>query len=225
MILSIAIIVSFFATLPAQLISTIVGDPLETWQGPATSLVLHYPGSVFVDANSNYYIATAGVAKILMVNSSSGIITTFAGTGAQGYSGDGGQAISATLFQPSGVWGDLSGNIYIADSYNNCIRKVSSSGIITTFAGTGAQGYSGDGGQATNAMLNSPSAVWGDLLGTVYIADNGNNRIRKVNSSGIISTVAGNANQNLPARAVVMTFATYVTLDSLNNNLYVADFY
>ena len=117
-------------------------------------------------------------------------ITTIAGTGTAGFVGDGGQATSAQLNQPWGVAVDTSGNVYIGDTSNNRVRKVSG-GNITTVAGTGAPGYSGDGGQATSAQLNLPKAVAVDAQGNLYIADYGNNRIRKV-CGGIITTVAGN---------------------------------
>ena len=118
-----------------------------------------------------------------------GIITTVAGTGTAGYSGDGGQATSAQLNAPLGVAVDAQGSLYIADDVDHRVRKVSG-GIITTVAGTGSAGFSGDGGQATSAQLNFPFGVAVDTQGSLYIADYGNNRVRKV-SGGVISTVAG----------------------------------
>ena len=120
---------------------------------------------------------------------SGGIITTVAGTGTAGYSGDGGQATSAQLNNPLGVAVDAQGSLYIADYANHRVRKVSG-GIITTVAGTGTAGYSGDGGQATSAQLNFPVGVAVDAQGSLYIADSDNYRVRKV-SGGIITTVAG----------------------------------
>jgi sugar lactone lactonase YvrE len=122
------------------------------------------------------------------------IITTIAGNGGWGYSGDGGPAIDASLSYPSGVAVDADGNLFIADTYNQRIRKVNASGIITTVAGNGNWGYSGDGGAATNASLSYPSGVAVDADGNLFIADTYNQRIRKVNASGIITTVAGNGN-------------------------------
>ena len=116
-------------------------------------------------------------------------ITTIAGTGTAGSSGDGGQATSAQLNRPRGVAIDAQGNVYVADENAHRVRKVSG-GIITTVAGTGTAGFSGDGGQATSAQLKGPTGVAVDAQGNLYIADYGNNRIRKV-SGGIISTVAG----------------------------------
>jgi RHS repeat-associated protein len=120
------------------------------------------------------------------------IIDTIAGTGQAGYSGDGGPATEAFLSYPRGIAMDAAGNLYIADTGNHRIRKVDRNGIITTIAGTGQAGYSGDGGPATEAMLNAPFAVAADNKGNIYIADTGNHRIRKVDRNGIITTVAGN---------------------------------
>ena len=118
-------------------------------------------------------------------------ISTFAGTGTAGYSGDGGAATSAQINFPHGVAVDGSGNVYIPDLFNHRIRKVDTSGNISTFAGTGTGGYSGDGGAATSAQIKSPIGVVVDGSGNVYITDMGNHRIRKVDTSGDISTIAG----------------------------------
>ena len=159
--------------------------------GPATSAELAGPTGVALDASGNLYIADYGNNRIRKV-SPSGIITTVAGNGTDGFSGDNGPATSAELADPWGVALDASGNLYIADIYNNRIRKVSPSGIITTVAGNGTGGYSGDNGPATSAELYDPSGVALDASGNLYIADYGNDRIRKVSPSGIITTVAGN---------------------------------
>jgi trimeric autotransporter adhesin len=123
----------------------------------------------------------------------SGIINTVAGNGTNGYSGDGGLATSAEIAYPPGMAVDSFGNIYIADTANNRIRKVTAStGDISTVAGNGTAGYSGDGGLATSAKLNWPESVAVDTSGNLYIADTDNNRVRKVTAStGYISTVAG----------------------------------
>lgn len=122
-----------------------------------------------------------------------GYIYTYAGDGVPGYSGDGGPATSAGLFQPSDAALDAAGNIYIADTYNNRIRKVeAATGMIATIAGNGTQGYSGDGGPATSAEFCLPSGIVLDAAGNLYIADWCNNRIRKVDAlTGIITTFAG----------------------------------
>lgn len=119
------------------------------------------------------------------------IITTVAGSESEDYIGDGAAATAAGLYNPLGVAVDDVGNIFIADTKHHCIRKVDGSGTIVTFAGTGIAGYSGDGGMATNALLRFPSKIAIDRWGNVIIADNGNGRIRKVSTSGIITTICG----------------------------------
>jgi hypothetical protein len=121
----------------------------------------------------------------------SGTIFTIAGNGTAGFSGDGGAATAARLDTPWNVAADGAGNVYIADANNNRIRKVNAAGIITTFAGTGTPGFSGDGAAATLAQLSNPQGICTDFSGNVFIFDVGNNRVRKVSSTGIISTVAG----------------------------------
>ena len=214
--------------------------------GPATSAQLDYPSGVAVDSAGNLYIADTYNHRIRKV--SNGVITTVAGNGTAGFSGDNGPATSAQLNYPAGVAVDSAGNLYIADTYNqphpqglergdhhrggkrdvgfsgdngpatsaelnypdgvavdsagnlyiadtcnNRIRKVSN-GVITTVAGNGTPGFSGDNGPATSAQLNYPDGVAVDSAGNLYIADTGNNRIRKV-SNGVITTVAGNGTQ------------------------------
>ena len=126
----------------------------------------------------NLYIADSGNNRIRKVDTN-GIITTVAGKGGLGYSGDGGAATNAGLNTPYAVALDALGNLYIADSGNNRIRKVDTNGIITTVAGNGSYGYSGDGGAPTNASLHGPCGVALDALGNLYIADTSNNRIRE----------------------------------------------
>ena len=157
--------------------------------GPATGALLYFP-RVTVDGSGNLYIADASNHRVRKVDTA-GTITTVAGTGTSGTSGDGGPATEAQLNLPSGVAVDGSGNLYIADTSNHRIRKVDSSGIITTFAGTGTAGFSGDDGSATAAQLSSPRGVAVDGSGNLYIADNSNHRIRKVDTAGMITTVAG----------------------------------
>ncbi len=145
---------------------------------------------VFADGLGNIYIADVFNHRIFKVDTS-GIINTVAGNGIAGFSGDGGPATSASLNVPSGVFVDELGNIYIADTSNHRIRKVDTSGIISTVAGNGIRGFSGDGGPATSASLDLPWGVFVDELGNIFIADQKNKRIRIVDTSGIISTVAG----------------------------------
>ena len=159
--------------------------------GKATSAQLQTPEGILVVGTSAVYIADRDNHKIRFVTLSTSIITTFAGTGTAGSSGDGGRATSAQLNGPNGLARDLSGNLYISDYYNNKIRLITSAGIMTTFAGTGTQGSSGDGGAATSAQLFWPVRMDVDIAGNVYIPDSRNHRIRIVSSAGIITTYAG----------------------------------
>jgi len=180
-------------------ISTIAGTPgtfgYSGDGGLATSAQLGAPSGIAVDAAGNIYFSDLGKHVIRKINTS-GIISTIAGTGnTSGYSGDGGLATAAKLYSPNDICLDAQGNLYIADRDNHCIRKVNSSGIISTIAGIGGSlnyGFTGDGGAATSAKLNKPQSISIDNLGNLYISDYTNNRIRKVNTLGIISTIAGN---------------------------------
>ena len=165
--------------------SRIVGDG-----GPALQAQLHAPHGVAVDDLGNLYIADRRNNRIRKVDST-GTITTVAGTGEQGFGGDGGPAVQAQLASPTGVAVDGSGNLYIADQRNNRIRKVDSTGMITTVAGMGEWGFRGDGGPAVQAQFRGPTSVAVDGSGNLYIADRVNHRIRKVDSTGTITTVAG----------------------------------
>jgi uncharacterized protein (TIGR03437 family) len=160
--------------------------------GAATSAQLNGPQGMAVDASGNLFIADTLNAKVRKV-STSGVITTVAGSGTPGYGGDGSAAGNAQLNGPQGVAVDTAGDVYIADFGNSRVRKVSAaSGDITTVAGNGTFGYSGDGGPAVNAQLNGPQGVAVDTAGNLYIADSENNLIREVTPSGLIATVAGN---------------------------------
>ena len=156
--------------------------------GPATNAQMNWPSGVAIDPAGTLYVADQKNNRIRKV--SSGVITTVAGNGATSFAGDGGPAIGAQMNQPYGVAVDAADNLYVADSYNNRIRKVSS-GVITTVAGNGSQGFSGDGSSATAAELSKPFGVAVDSAGEVYIADTFNYRVRSV-SNGVITTVAGN---------------------------------
>jgi sugar lactone lactonase YvrE len=190
-------------------------------KGPALSASLSSPSGVAVDASGNVYIADTGNGVIRKIDAS-GEITTVAGNGTVGYSGDKGPATSAEL-TAAGVAVDSLGNLYIVDS--NRIRKVDPSGTITTIAGTGVAGFTGDGGTATSAKLSSPTAVATDSSGNIYIADAGNYRVRRIDTSGKISTVAGNGkadfnNDNIPATSAGISVAGVAVDDS---GIYIAD--
>jgi sugar lactone lactonase YvrE len=158
--------------------------------GPALQAKLNGPTGVAEDAAGNLFIADTGNNRVRVVGHTTPI-TAYAGSGVAGYAGDGGPATAAELNGPTAVAVDSSGTLYIADTANNVVRKVTIDGTISTFAGTGAPGYSGDGGQASAATLNAPGGLAVDSAGDVYVADTGNNVVRKVSPSGIITTFAG----------------------------------
>ena len=214
-----------------KVITTVAGSPLGPTggkagtgpngdNGPATSAVLSSPHGVAVDSAGNLYIADTNHNRIRKV--ASGVITTVAGGGFQ-ISGSG-PATSAGLGNPQGVAVDSTGNVYIADTQDNLIRKVSN-GAIATMAG-GGQSYPGDGGPATSAVLSYPLGVAVDSTGNLYIASTIDLRIRKI-SNGMIATVAGgggSVGDSGPAAAAQLNFPTSVALDSAGN-LYIADTY
>jgi uncharacterized protein (TIGR03437 family) len=193
--------------------------------GPATGAELSGIPYVAVDGAGNLYIADANNNRIRKV--SNGTITTFAGNGVLGFSGDNGPAISAELNVPSGITVDLSGNLYVSDAANHRIRKVSN-GIITTIVGTGAIGFAGDGGPGAAAQLGLVFGLAVDAAGNLYLGDEVNGRIRKV-SGGVITTVAGNgpggfSGDNGFATNAQLSSPVGVAVDS-GGNLYIADEY
>jgi sugar lactone lactonase YvrE len=210
-------------------IYTYAGNGIQGYSGDggaASTAELSWPRGVSLDAGGNLYIADTSNDRIRRVDAASGIVTTVVG-GTQGSSGDGGPAISAELSYPEGVTSDAAGNLYIADTLNNRIRKVdAATGIITTVAGNGTGGFGGDGGLATNALLDVPAAVALDTSGDIYVADTGNNCIRRVDAiTGIIITVAGDGNAGFsgdggPATKAELTTPFGIAVDA-SGNLYI----
>jgi hypothetical protein len=211
-----------------QIINTAAGNGIGGFSGdggPATSASLKAPIDVAVDNAGNLYIADYDNQRIRKVNTS-GIISTFAGNGTLGFFGDGGPATSAEFYNPFGLAFDPAGNLYVADEFNYRIRKISTSGIITTVAGNGVASYSGDGGPATAAEIQLGWEVATDGNGNFFISDLGAERLRKVNTSGIINTVAGNGTYGYtgdggPATAAELGGLSAATVDAAGN-LYLA---
>lgn len=202
-------------------IETVAGDGLLGWSGdggPATEASMYFPWDVKQDAAGNLYIVDT-IMNVVRKVAPNGIISTVAGSGQMGFSGDGGLATDARMRRPRRVALDAAGNLYIADYGNNRIRKVGTDGIITTIAGTGVPGFGGDGGPATDAAIRSPTALAFDAAGNLYVADFGNNRIRKIGTDGVISTVAGNglygpAGDGGPATQAALTGPNGIAFDS-----------
>lgn len=178
----------------AGVISTYAGTGICGYSGdggPATSAMISYSYGAAFDRHGNLLVADTGNNRVRLITPA-GIIMTIAGNGTYAYSGDGGNAVEASLAGPSALSADPTGNIYIADSGNYVIRLVDDSGIIHTVAGNHTYGFSGDGGPATSAQMTFAGGVLADSSGNFYIADTGNKRVRKVDSTGTITTYAGN---------------------------------
>ena len=207
-------------------ITTIAGRTFSGDGGPASQAQLSEPEGVAADSAGNVYISDGNNHRIRKVDFA-GTITTIAGTGEYGFSGDGGPASQAQLASPGGVAVDLAGNVYIADQYNNRVRRVDFAGTITTVAGTGESGFSGDGGPASQARFRQPFDVAVDGLGNLYIADRNNQRIRKVDFAGTITTIAGTGERGFggdggPASQAQLSEPEGVAVDEAGN-LYIAD--
>lgn len=193
--------------------------------GPAIEAMINVPEAVAVDNNGNIFIADGFNGRVRKVDRA-GIITTVAGSGKQGFSGDNGPAIKASLNYPAGVITDAKGNLFIADSYNHRIRKVDPMGIITTVAGNGNAEYSGDGGPAIKAGLHRPLGL-AFHAGSIFICDAENNRIRKLDPAGIITTIVGDGHNQFDgdgktAIRASLSFPTSVAIDA-KGNIFIAD--
>jgi sugar lactone lactonase YvrE len=213
-------------------ISTVAGNGSGGFSGdggPATSAEMFIPIGIAVDSSNNIYIADSINNCIRKVTASTGNISTVAGSATGGFAGDGGAATSAELESPEGVAVDSSGNLYIADTGNQRIREVTAStGIISTIAGTGTSGYSGDGGVPTNAKFHTPIGIAVDSTGNIYIADTNNNRVRWIQkSTGYIYTLAGTGTTGYSgnggsAAAALLSIPNGVAVDG-SGNLFIAD--
>ncbi len=218
------------------IIHTVAGGGTNNpgYGGPATNASLNSPFSVAVDAAGNLFIAdtgtygTASATPAVFKVATNGFITAVAGSGKQGYSGDGGPATNASLNYPHAVVLDSLGNLFIADENNRVVREVGTNGVISTVAGNGAGFYSGDGGPATNASIGSPLGLALDRSGNLYIADQYNFVIRRVDPNGMISRVAGNgltaySGDGGPAINAGLVVPDGLAVDA-SGNLFIADF-
>lgn len=210
------------------IITTVAGNGIFGFfgdGGPATSAKLGSAGSVAFDSYNNMYISDALNYRIRKVDASTGIINTIAGTGGTTYSGDGGLATAASFHVMGGIAIDVFGNIFISDS--NRIRKIDAlTGVINLYAGTSG-GFSGDGGAAIAAQLNGPRSICVDFYGNIYIEDASNYRIRKISTSGIITTVAGNGSPTYTGDGVPATatgISTFGVAVDPSGNVYTSDY-
>ena len=213
---------------PNGTITTIAGNGIAGFSGdgvPALESSLNFPAGLAFD-KGNLYVADRNNHRIRKIDLK-GIISTVAGTGIPECCNDNGLAVEAHLHFPSDIDGDTEGNLYISDRSNNRIRKVNPDGIITTIAGLGKPGYGGDFGPADRALLKYPFGISHDNKGNFYIADRGNNRVRKIDQRGIITTIAGDGTHSFggdygPANQSSLAFPTDVIVDSLGT-VYIAD--
>ncbi len=211
------------------ILTTVAGTGVPGYSGddgPAAQAALNQPSDLVLDVKGNLYIADRANHRVRRVGTD-GVITTIAGTGGAGYSGDGSGARFEKLNQPSGLALDTQGNLYIADRANHRIRKVAPNNVISTVAGTGRAGYSGDGGAGAQAAINDPRAVATDAKGNLFIADAGNHRVRRLGPDGVIETVAGTGRQGFsgdggPALSADLSGPAGVWVDA-DRNLTIAD--
>lgn len=210
------------------IITTVAGSDFIGDGGPATLAVLDSPYGVALDSEGNLYVADHFHHRVRRVDASTGVISTFAGNGENGFGQDGGPATESAFSLPEGIAIDVDGNLFIADGTGRIRRVDAISGTISTVAGNGGAGYGGDGGPATDAVLYWPSGIAVDAIGNLYIADTFSDRIRKVDGlTGTISTVAGNGEEGYsgdggPATEASLYLPSDVAVDE-DGNLYIAD--
>lgn len=218
--------------LGAQTITTIAGNRYSGFSGDggsATLASLCQPWGVVLDECGNIYFADAYNNRIRKIDGSTGIISTLAGSATAGYGGDGGPATAALLRIPIDVILDRAGNIIFTDHNNNRIRKISLSGTISLFAGNGTNGFAGDGGAATAARLSLPDGIGIDPSGNILVADANNNRVRRIDTAGIITTIAGTGVDSSygdggPATAAGLDYPSDVAADKYGN-IYISEYY
>jgi trimeric autotransporter adhesin len=208
------------------LITTYVGPQTPVGGEPALNQAIDFPADLVPDGVGGVYVVSPNQNRIYQI-AGDGTLTIVAG-GTYGFGGDGGPASNALLASPSGLARDSTGNLYIGDTNNHRIRKITRDGVITTIAGTGTAGFGGDGGHATSAQLLAPTAIALDPNGNVYFADSGNDRIRKIDTNAVISTVAGGGRtgvltSGIPATSVALS-PRGVAVDAAGN-LYIASDY
>lgn len=221
---------------PSATLRRVVGSDLEGDAGyegdgkQALRALVRCPIGIAVDDAGTLFVVDHGNNRVRKIRSD-GVISTFAGAGAVGvdaggYAGDGGPATAARLQEPVGVGLGAGGDVYVADRDNNAIRKIDADGTITTVIGGGGAGFSGDGGPASDARIDRPQQIVVDPDGNVYFADSGNNRVRRIDTEGVVTTVAGNgraatSGDGGPALSAAVWNPTGLALDD-EGNLYVS---
>jgi sugar lactone lactonase YvrE len=221
----------------AGVITTVAGSGVQSFSGdggPAIAAELDSPAGLTMDASGNLFIADSHNQRVREVAAATGVITTIAGTGTAGFSGDGGLAMAARLDLPKALAVDASGNVYVADTDNHRVRRIATAtGVMTTVAGNGVEGFAGDNGVATAASIDSPNGLAVDGAGNLYLADTHNGRVRQVSvTTGLISTVAGAgyvggdvqafSGDGGVAKTAGLALPRGLTIDAAGN-LYVAD--
>ena len=227
--IAIGMTIAVLAVVPSSAqkrVYTIAGGGVQDGGAPSSG-ILTSPRFAAYDSASNLYVAGYYAHRIRKVTATK--ITTIAGNGISGFSGDGGLAVNATISFPTGVAVDTANNIYFSDSGNNRVRKIDTSGNISTIAGNGTAGFAGDGGAATSAELNQPYGLLFDTVGNLYIADSLNQRVRKIDTSGVITTIAGNGTAGFSgdggaATSASLNFPVAVAINS-SNMIFIADFF
>ena len=230
--LAVAVLLLLTEVSHAQIINSFAGTGTAGFSGDnglAKDALMNNPYCVRVDYGGNVFVSDMSNHRIRRIAANSNIITTYAGTGTAGYSGEGVQATTAMLRSPRGMYVDTLSNLYIADIGNHRIRKVGSDGIIVTVIGNGIGTFSGDNGPATQASVKNPKMVFGDSNGNIYITDSDNNRIRRVNVNGIIGTIVGtgimaSTGDGLLATNAAINSPSAAAMDSVGN-IYIMEYY